>query len=48
MEKLKAENVKLFGELQRLININRHTYDRMTQLESEKEEQKRKFDEIKL
>ena len=29
-ERLKAENNKLVGELQRLININRMTYDRLT------------------
>lgn len=29
-ERLKAENNKLVGELQRLININRVTYDRLT------------------
>ena len=29
-ERLKAENNKLVAELQRLININRVTYDRLT------------------
>ncbi len=45
--RLKSENLKLINELQRLININRITYERMINIENEKEEQKRKFDEIK-
>jgi hypothetical protein len=47
-EKLKQENAKLISELQRILNVNRHYYDRMTSLESERKEQKRKFEEIKL
>jgi hypothetical protein len=31
-EKLKLENLKLVNELHRLININRVTYERMTQV----------------
>ena len=47
-EKLKVENTKLLIELNRLINTNRLTYERMLQLENEREEQSKKFDEIKL
>jgi hypothetical protein len=46
-EKLKLENLKMVSELTRLINVNHRNYERIQQLELEKEEQKRKFDEIK-
>ena len=46
-EKLKIENKKMITELTRLLNVNHRNYERIQQLELEKEEQKRKFDEIK-
>lgn len=46
-EKLKLENLKMVNELTRLLNVNNRNYERIQQLEIEKEEQKRKFDEIK-
>jgi kinesin family protein 4/21/27 len=46
-ERLKNENIKLLNELQRMIQSNRITYERMTQLTNEKEELTKKFDEIK-
>jgi hypothetical protein len=46
-EKLKAENLKLAGELQRLIHINNITYQKMTKSELDREELQKKFDEIK-
>ena len=46
-EKLKAEVNKLVGELQRLIHINRITYEKMTKSEQDKEDLQKKFEEIK-
>jgi hypothetical protein len=37
----------MVNELTRLINVNHRNYERIQPLELEKEEQKRKFDEIK-
>ena len=37
----------MVNELARLINVNHRNFERIQQIELEKEEQKRKFDEIK-
>lgn len=37
----------MINELTRLIQVNHRNFERISQLETEKEEQKRKFDEIK-
>ena len=46
-ERLKNENIKILSELQRMIQSNRITYERMMQLTTEKEELTKKFEEIK-
>ncbi|RMZ96662.1 chromosome-associated kinesin KIF4A, partial [Brachionus plicatilis] len=47
-ERLRIENKSLLVELQRITISNRTTYERYMQLETERDDQKQKFEEIKL
>jgi len=47
-ERLKLETVKLIGELQRVLHVNRLTYEKMSAVEAEKEVLEKKLDEIKV
>lgn len=46
-DKLKIENMKLLSELSKFVHINRNNFERMTQLENERDELKKRLDEVK-